>query len=744
MPRLILVTLLVSLSIVANLSADEFFEHFKDSYSMIDLSLEGSPGEIAEVSNFIYKKDVAEFRFDGGRLHLLRFIDGRPTAAIFIGQGSARIEVPVPVEKRSLLAVTGDSVVEESFEVCFIRMSDDFDLRLKEQFAFEDEHLDWRDFNAAAKGNAQGELFFKPMIKHTYDNYFQLLRSNFERAEDGYFWIDFNRYNFCFDPNRPEEVRISYEFEGGDVVATEAAVFQRNEAGKYNNADLSQIQYPTTPLDLSGKLEMGGLDGRTISNGEGRLRVVVNEDSLRFVSLFLHFNLKLDSVYYGAEPVDYWRRKDFQYLGVILPRYHYKGDTLDFTLWYQGNNYDAPFPSVEDPTPIMHSFDIIFPNGYNYVITDRSATSKYDDKNEICSVATQRPYHHMYLQGYASGYDTIAAQTEMGMQFNFLKSRHIKKGQECFITDDSYQQAALGAFNFFAAHTGAPTGTFVEYVYPEGYLLTMPGLIKLPQLACVTNGTMEAIGGFHALAGYTVARQWYGAAVQPVSDREYWLEQAVPGFMAMWYLESALEGSEYYSNLLFKRDSVHRVTERGRDIPLTCGQRESESISFRSVYANKGAWIFHMLRFLMFDTETGSDQAFTRFLYELIFTANNKRFSNNDVQQLAEKYYGQPLDWFFDQWVYGVGFPEFKVEYGIAEDGGKYYVEASVVTEKVPASFEMPVIIRVADQDGNKYFRERITAGNQSIKLGPFDSEPKKMFFNEFFSVLSKDDVKKK
>ena len=34
-------------------------------------------------------------------------------------------------------------------------------------------------------------------------------------------WVDFNRYVYTFDPNRPEQVILSFEFEGGDMTGGE-------------------------------------------------------------------------------------------------------------------------------------------------------------------------------------------------------------------------------------------------------------------------------------------------------------------------------------------------------------------------------------------------------------------------------------------------------------------------------------------------------------------------------------------
>jgi len=230
----------------------EFFKEFKDNYGLLDQDLLKNPGEFASIKDFTYKKDVAEFTFENGTMHILRYVNDRPTTAIFIGKGRAHIEIPSHLEKNNLIWCSGDSVVNENFEVCFIRMADDFDLKLKEIFTFQEEQLDWKNFNIAKK--AQGEFFFKPNQDHEYDNYFQLLRSVYERGEDGYFWIDFNRYVFNYDPNRPEQVVISYEHKGGDFMISEAAVFQRQPKGIYDDLQMSEINYAATISNAVGTI----------------------------------------------------------------------------------------------------------------------------------------------------------------------------------------------------------------------------------------------------------------------------------------------------------------------------------------------------------------------------------------------------------------------------------------------------------------------------------------------------------
>jgi aminopeptidase N len=195
-----------------------------------------------------------------------------------------------------------------------------------------------------------------------------------------------------------------------------------------------------------------------------------------------------------------------------------------------------------------------------------------------------------------------------------------------------------------------------------------------------------------------------------------------------------------YPNLLNRRDSVLFMVERDRDVPLATGQRVA-----LTARANKGLWVLHMLRFLMLDLQTGNDRPFYRFMNELSLVAAMKPITNEEFIKLAEKQYGQPLDWFARQWLYGRNFPEYNVTYSVAPSEGQFLVDVAVETKGVDPSFSTPVIMRVVDKDGKSTF-ERKTVGGvaESFQLGPYASEPSELVFNEFYSVLCKANVTRK
>ncbi len=730
--------------------ADAFFDQFNKDYNTLSQDLLNNTGEVAEISDFVYQKDVATITFTKGKIHFQRYVNGRPTTAIYIGTGHVHIDVPTHAGRQGLWAVAKDSVVDEDFEFLFIRMADDFDLALKEKFTFEQENLDWRQMAKAKE--EQGEFYFLPRIQHPYDNYFRLLISCYERAADGFFWCDFDRYVFTYDPNWPEQVNVAYEFEPADMVVTTGARFQRKENNHYADSLLSDIPYPTTILKKTAAVDLSGQDGRRLESGQCTLDLLVNADSLRYTWFYLQFNLELDSVKLGDTPVDFMRRKSFEYTGVILPQYFHAGDTLHLTAFYHGRNYDHFLPSVSNPAACPQEVTFTVPKGYAYYTSGMGPMEETDDGKMRFTATSPAPFTDFFYQCYATGVeDTLPKVSDLGLTLNFVIADRDIRRKSCFINRETYQTSIMAAFNYLSSRFGGPPFVFSEYVIPTGFQ-SMPGMIKVPQQACVTEGIWQNYGGFDAISGNGVARQWFGTMMRPRSDRDGWVHEALPAYMGLLFIQNDKSSQHYFDNLFGRRDSLYKNLDIGQDLPLSAGTRltafadENGLVdNYAAIRTNRGIWLMHMLRFVMYDVESGSETAFNGFLRELFLTVNNKTFTNADIRRLAEKHYGQDLGWFFEQWMYGVFIPKFDVTWTVASRDGKYYLPVTVKTEDVTPGFRMPVIVRVVDGDGQyKFYRKPLEGMSTKFELGPFDKAPQDFVFNEFMSILSRDNVSKK
>ncbi len=734
--RISILVVMAALATTAH-GQSEFFRQFMSDYAALDMDLLNNPGEEAEVKDFVYQKDVATLTFEDGKIHLLRYVQGRPTTALFIGRGHARIEIPPRVERNCLLGMSRDSIVDEDFEVAIIRMADDFDLALKERLPFEEKTLKWKTFTIAKQSH--GEEFFKPTLLHRYDSYFQLLRSLYERSKEGFFWVAFNRYVYSFDPNRPEEVEIGWEEGVSELIATPAVAFQRQERGVYPDEKMSDIPFPTTILEKRGEVVLGGIDGFALDTAQVTIRLLMNADSLRYVSLFLPHILRLDSLTYDGGPVDYHQRNDFDFIGVVLPEYRYRHDTLEFTFRYHGKKFDSWMPCVEDPQVCPHAFTFTVPASYSYYIPGMGERQLVDARRVRFSVSSSNQYRDFYFHAYASDMDTIPLESEVGIPLNVLRSRHLSERLlTCWVSDEKFRSSVLKAFNHMTGYLGGPMNAFAEYVIPER-TKTMPGLIMVPQTSCAMEAPLATLGDFDFEAGTAVAKQWFGSLLRPASDREKWVAEAVPRFLSLLFVQNE-QGPVYLSNLVARRDSLFLEVDRKRDMPLASGSRASSTI-----LRNRGIWMLHMLRFLMYDLESQSESVFLRFVQELAISCNTQTFTNDDIVELAEKHYGDSLAWFFGQWLYGLSLPEFDVEYRIGRASEGHTVDVTVRPKKVAADFRAPVVMRVVFDDGTQvYRRESVSLQKRQFTLGPFEKKPTDFVFNEFLSVLSRDKVKKK
>ena len=58
-----------------------------------------------------------------------------------------------------------------------------------------------------------------------------------------------------------------------------------------------------------------------------------------------------------------------------------------------------------------------------------------------------------------------------------------------------------------------------------------------------------------------------------------------------------------------------------------------------------------------------------------------------DIQQVAEKSFGANLDWFFDQWIRGVGVPQYRMLYDQRQtEDGSWLIEGTIQQRVVVGS----------------------------------------------------------
>ncbi len=161
-----------------------------------------------------------------------------------------------------------------------------------------------------------------------------------------------------------------------------------------------------------------------------------------------------------------------------------------------------------------------------------------------------------------------------------------------------YGQTALREFAFFTSNFGVPQSTQLNVVeLPND---AVPAAWA-PEIAAVAGSRIGNKNDFRLLAN-TIAHQWWGSEISPASLNDVWITNGMSRYGELMYLEDSAGRSALNAAI----QDVSSGALAYDTIPLTgAGRLDTFSPQFQSMTLEKGALVFHMLRW-----EVGNDSFF--------------------------------------------------------------------------------------------------------------------------------------
>ena len=159
------------------------------------------------------------------------------------------------------------------------------------------------------------------------------------------------------------------------------------------------------------------------------------------------------------------------------------------------------------------------------------------------------------------------------------------------------------------------------------------------------------------LEAEALAAQWLGGLTTPRDWRDAWLTRG----MAHYFDGLCNERLNGRTEFLLWQLAGDQATALG---DWTAGIRRpvvpADPDSGRAWALDNGPWargalVLHQLRAQL------GDERFARAMRHFVATAAGRPVGTADFQRAVEASSGERLDWFFDQWVYGIGHPVFEV-----------------------------------------------------------------------------------
>jgi aminopeptidase N len=181
---------------------------------------------------------------------------------------------------------------------------------------------------------------------------------------------------------------------------------------------------------------------------------------------------------------------------------------------------------------------------------------------------------------------------------------------------------------------------------------------------------------------HELAHQWWGDLVTCGSWPDIWLNESFATYsQALWHETlggpAALRAS-MQSMLGFNLGSWTGAVydPEGQGIHL-----------FDNIVYSKGAWVLHTLRGVIGDTSFFRSLRLWRQLY------SEKSAVTADFQAAVESVTGRDISWFFDEWIYGPGWPVYAISSAWLADT----VTVRIAQQQDPSrpAYTMPLQIRV-------------------------------------------------
>lgn len=712
-------------------------------------------GDAAQVSNLVIAREQAQFELTTGRVTYLAPLDGRIVGAVWQGTGRFKFDPGTPAEQDRLLKLLGSPRVDLPITELVMFFSDSISGALR----------------AVTKGAGTGPATGMRSSVHDALDYIgdegnrqldtDLMALMLNGGPNGIFYAYVTRqsggqFMFVSNPNVREGVRILSKSKGmGYIGVAEGAVRTPGTSeklipgGEQRQGDVEIRHYvieTTMPNTITGDVDFQTKAEVTL---EADLQVT------GWVPFGLFQKLRVDSASWADGSVaDVYKPKNADALWVKLPRTLAPGDSLILRLAYHGSVTDrfADYFYVRSstawyPQPMEErskaSFDLTYhvPRAYTLVsvgmlkdssVTGNMVNTRWVSREPMRNASFNLGIFKATEVNNPPAPDVTVLWNEVAHR-EFAQGGVQEKGMEKRVGADV--SAALQFYRTMYGDLG------VQHYYateiPDLHGEAFPGFINLSYQTFVATDRSGADEIFRA---HEVAHQWWGIGVDFASYRDQWLSEGMSTFSGLWYLQVARKEPKPYFNQLrtWKASIIDRSSEAG---PISLGFRmitERNPNDYQVIVYQKGAWVMHMLRTLMINLKTMQEDRFQNMMKDFFTTYDGRSASTDDFQRMVEKHTGQPMGWFFDEWVRGTQIPTYTVAWAITGGGGAYKATVQVLQEGVAESFRMYVPVTLEMSDGSVLRTRMLVQGPKStVTLPEVASKPKSLTFNDFEGVLA-------
>ncbi len=386
-------------------------------------------------------------------------------------------------------------------------------------------------------------------------------------------------------------------------------------------------------------------------------------------------------------------------------------DSLDLTVCYHGmpsanalafmgrgdsariGSYGLPYsarewwPAHDAPAPKADSADIEItaPAGLTAVSSGRlMGRVPHGDGSATTHWSVRYPIYPDVLSL------AIARYAPFSLEYRNPRGRRVPLQFYVFPEDEAKARTDFSTLPAILAHHAARFGE-----YP--FLREKYGVVEFPFESFREHQTIPSYGpryitGDHRndwILAHELAHQWFGDALTVRNWSDVWLNEGFATYAAFLWIERA-QGKAAYDSVVSARMKL--------DYPAPVFIADSLDVDHMFTPATffKGALVLHMLRHML------GDALFFRTLRRYVTENLYTNVTTGTFERVCERMAHHQLDWFFREWIYGTGAPEYRLEWSERRADRGFIVELTVQQTQDGSTFTMPLDIALHTTGGTR------------------------------------------
>ena len=364
-------------------------------------------------------------------------------------------------------------------------------------------------------------------------------------------------------------------------------------------------------------------------------------------------------------------------------------------IWAQGQSEDNKrwFPCYEAPNDRMTSELIAtVKDKYIAISNGRLADVKTDSRTKTKTFRwLQEVPHANYLITLVIGEFDVKEDKYNGVQLQY----YVPKGKSKFI--HLAFQNTLNMMEFFSKVTG------LEYPYPKYAQVILSDFTfgGMENTSCTTLTEYvlhdeKARPNYmsESLVAHELAHQWFGDYITMKSWEHSWLNEGFATYFDPLWFEHRFGKDEFHQRMIETADFYFKEDAEHYRRPIVTSRYKEADDMFDGHTYQKGACVLHMMRYVL------GDELWWKAIRYWVQKRALGLVETTDFKEAIEESTGRALDWFFSQWLYRGGHPEFEVSWSY-DDKSKLIslnVKQKQEVRDITPLFRMPFEVEIASK----------------------------------------------